>query len=415
MDVVDINVNDLKEYENNPRKNDAAVEYVAASIKEFGFKNPIIIDKNNVIAAGHTRLKAAQRLGMDTVPCIRANDLTDEQIKAFRIADNKTAEYAEWDMELLDIELDSIIDIDMGEFGFVTNPYAGGGETGSLERDFIVPPFSLLDGRQGYWKDRKAAWREKIKDAGEARSDAIIFTNDEINVGAGMSLLDPVLAECMLEWFALPQSKVFDCFAGDTVFGYVAGAKGHTFTGIELREEQAEFNRKATSGLDCNYITGDAVDLCDYIEQESQDMFFSCPPYYNLEVYSDLENDASNKESYEDFYKIIDTAFTKAITRLKENRFAVVAAANMRDSKTGEYYNFVGDIINTFTRGGMSFYNDMILADPLGSAGVRARPSMKHRKVVKVHQNILVFYKGDPKMIKELYPEAKADYDCEDE
>lgn len=415
MNVVDINVNDLKEYENNPRKNDAAVDYVAASIKEFGFKNPIIIDKNNVIAAGHTRLKAAQRLGMDTVPCIRANDLTDEQIKAFRIADNKTAEYAEWDMELLDIELDSIIDIDMGEFGFVTNPYAGGGETGSLERDFIAPPFSLLDGRQGYWKDRKAAWREKIKDAGEARSDAIIFTNDEINVGAGMSLLDPVLAECMLEWFALPQSKVFDCFAGDTVFGYVAGAKGHTFTGIELREEQAEFNRKATSGLGCTYITGDAVDLCDYIEQASQDMFFSCPPYYNLEVYSDLENDASNKESYEDFYKIIDTAFTKAITRLKENRFAVVVAANMRDSKTGEYYNFVGDIINTFTRGGMSFYNDMVLADPLGSAGVRARPSMKHRKVVKVHQNVLVFYKGDPKMIKELYPEAKADYDCEDE
>lgn len=91
MQIEEMRVADLIPYENNPRKNDEAVEAVAASIKEFGFKVPIIVDADNVIIAGHTRLKAAQLLGMETVPVIRADDLTDEQVKAFRLADNKTA------------------------------------------------------------------------------------------------------------------------------------------------------------------------------------------------------------------------------------------------------------------------------------------------------------------------------------
>ena len=105
-------------YDKNPRKNAEAVKYVAESIKEFGFKNPIIIDKNNVIVAGHTRLLAAKRLKIDEVPCIYADDLTEEQIRAFRLADNKTAEIAEWDYELLDFELGNIEGIDMSAFGF---------------------------------------------------------------------------------------------------------------------------------------------------------------------------------------------------------------------------------------------------------------------------------------------------------
>ena len=111
---------DLKLYENNPRKNEKAVKYVAQSIKEFGFKNPIIIDKNNIIVAGHTRYKASQKLKLKEVPCIVADDLTDEQIKAFRLADNKVSELAEWDNDLLDLELADLsdFDIDMSDFGF---------------------------------------------------------------------------------------------------------------------------------------------------------------------------------------------------------------------------------------------------------------------------------------------------------
>lgn len=113
MNVKQVDIRVLKPYENNPRINDTAVDYVARSIEEFGFKVPIVIDANNVIVTGHTRYKAAQELGMETVPCIIADDLNEEQVQAFRIADNKVAEIAEWDKEKLGAELEMIdLDID---------------------------------------------------------------------------------------------------------------------------------------------------------------------------------------------------------------------------------------------------------------------------------------------------------------
>lgn len=114
LNIEYISTEKLIPYINNPRVNDNAVDVVAASIKEFGFKNPILIDKENVIIAGHTRLKAAKKLGLKKVPVIRVEDLTENQIKAFRIADNKTAEFAEWDIELLNIELEDIGEIFTG-------------------------------------------------------------------------------------------------------------------------------------------------------------------------------------------------------------------------------------------------------------------------------------------------------------
>lgn len=118
MQIVIKNINQIFPYEKNPRKNDEAVKYVANSIKEFGFKVPIVIDAEGIIVAGHTRYKAAKKLGIDEVPCIVADDLTNEQIKAFRLADNKVAEQAEWDIDLLNDELELLLDFDMGDFGF---------------------------------------------------------------------------------------------------------------------------------------------------------------------------------------------------------------------------------------------------------------------------------------------------------
>ena len=118
MDIVMMDVSDLIPYENNPRRNDGAVDAVAASISEFGFKVPIIVDAEGVVVAGHTRLKAAKQLQMDQVPVIVADDLTEEQVDAFRLADNKVAELADWDYKKLEDELDKILDIDMEEFGF---------------------------------------------------------------------------------------------------------------------------------------------------------------------------------------------------------------------------------------------------------------------------------------------------------
>lgn len=118
INIIDLNIHDIIPYEKNPRDNEAAIDKVAESIKQFGFKVPVIIDKNNVIVAGHTRVKAAEKLGIETIPCIKAADLNEEQVKAFRLADNKVSEFSQWDLELLSEELEAIQGIDMSEFGF---------------------------------------------------------------------------------------------------------------------------------------------------------------------------------------------------------------------------------------------------------------------------------------------------------
>lgn len=139
MDIVLKKLTDIRPYEKNPRKNDEAVKYVAESIKEFGFKVPIVIDKDGVIVAGHTRYKAAKKLNLKEVPCIVADDLTDEQIKAFRLADNKVAEKAEWDFELLGDELDDLFTFDMTLFGF--DEFAEDEEPAEIvEDDYDITP-----------------------------------------------------------------------------------------------------------------------------------------------------------------------------------------------------------------------------------------------------------------------------------
>lgn len=133
MNIIDIKIEDLIPYENNPRINDNAVDYVAKSIQDFGFKVPLVIDTNNVIVAGHTRYLASLKLGLDKIPCLVANDLNTEQIKAFRLIDNKVSEYSKWDMDKLEEEL-SNINIDMTDFGFV-----------ELEKNWNIDDFFVED------------------------------------------------------------------------------------------------------------------------------------------------------------------------------------------------------------------------------------------------------------------------------
>lgn len=138
MNIVNKKITDLIPYEKNPRKNDEAVKYVAESIKQFGFKVPIVIDKNNVIVAGHTRYKASKKLKLEEVPCIVADDLSEEQIKAYRLADNKVSEKAEWDFDLLGEELEDLFDFDMTLFGF--DDVLEEESTEVAEDDFEVSP-----------------------------------------------------------------------------------------------------------------------------------------------------------------------------------------------------------------------------------------------------------------------------------
>jgi len=146
MNIINLQVSDLIPYENNPRINEAAVDAVANSIQEFGFKVPIVVDENNVIIAGHTRLLASQKLGLKEVPCIVANDLDEDKIKAFRLADNKVGELADWDFEKLQEELGQI-ETDMSLFDF---------ELEELQEEFDFPDIELDREERGVNKQIKS-------------------------------------------------------------------------------------------------------------------------------------------------------------------------------------------------------------------------------------------------------------------
>jgi len=418
MQITQRKTADLIPYARNSRTHDEKqVQQIAASIKEFGFTNPVLIDKDNGIIAGHGRVMAAQLLKLETVPTIELSHLSATQKRAYIIADNKIALNSGWDDEMLNLEMIELNDLDFdltltGFDDFVLDD-VDDGETQQKEKHnklsdkFIVPPFSILDTRQGYWQDRKRYWRELIGDNGESREGTLAENSIMSEMNNGVSLLDPVLSELVNLWFGIPNGKTFDCFAGDTVFGYVSSALGNNFTGIELRKEQADLNNSRIKDFtESKYICDDGRNVAKHIEKETQDLLFSCPPYFDLEIYSDLENDASNQKEYSDFIQILDDAFCSSAKCLKENRFAVITVGDIRD-KNGFYYRFVDDIKDIFKRAGMPLYNEMILVETLGTLPQRVQRSMKNRKVGKCHQNVLVFYKGNPKDIQKHFAEIE--------
>lgn len=140
LKIIYKDISDLEPYANNPRLNEDAVQYVAESIRQFGMKVPVVIDRNNIIVAGHTRIKACQKLGIRDIPCIIADDLTEDQVNAFRLADNKTAEFSDWDYDALGIEMENIT-MDLEPFGFDAN--IGEEEITPIEEDDYEEPEDL--------------------------------------------------------------------------------------------------------------------------------------------------------------------------------------------------------------------------------------------------------------------------------
>ena len=437
MQIIERKISELKPYANNPRLNDGAVNAVAASIKEFGFKVPIIVDRDGEIIAGHTRLKAAQKLKMKTVPVIIADDLTPEQVKAFRLADNKVGELAGWDFEKLDLELEEI-DLDMTQFGFAPDENDSSAESieeakGNLAERFLVPPFSILDTAKPEWQERKKAWRsiglkstetrEKMKATGNLNigtpyyKKKVVHNEDAktslaLNENNGIiSEFDPVLAEVLYYWFSFPGAKVLDPFCGGSVRGVVAAWLKQEYTGCDLRREQLDANIKNGKLVlnenhpFPNWICGDSCNITELAPGE-YDFVFSCPPYVDLEVYSDDPKDLSNQpfpEFIDSYRKIISAA----VSMLKENRFACFVVSEVRDKK-GLYYNFVAETIRAFIDAGCSYYNELILKNMCGSVPMRASKNFtSSRKIGRVHQNILVFFKGDPNTIKNTYKEIE--------
>lgn len=422
LEIKYLTADKITPYKNNSRTHSKAqIDQLKKSIQEFGMCSPIALH-NGTIVYGHARFQSLQELGHTEFPTVDLSHLNEEQKKAYIIADNKLALNAGWDEDILKqeiIELDNdnfdlkLLGFDMEELAdLMLDELPEQKEEslkGNLNLRFGVPPFSILDTRQGYWQDQKKKWKEIINDNGESR-EGTLSSEDSLmgEINNGVSLLDPVLAEIMTKWYTPHAgSKCFDCFAGDTVFGFVNSKLGNHFTGIELRKEQADLNNARLAEFEnSQYFNDDGQNVLKHIPEKSQDMLFSCPPYYDLEVYSDLPNDASNQGTYEDFLQILDNAFTDAIKCLKDDSFATIVVGDIRD-KDGFYYRFHDDIKNIFCREGCKLYNEMVLIDMIGTAHMRANQNMKSRKVVKTHQNVLVFYKGNPKNIPAKFPKLE--------
>ena len=229
--------------------------------------------------------------------------------------------------------------------------------------------------------------------------------------GDGTSIFDPVLCEIVYRWFNIPNGKIIDPFAGGSVRGIVAEYLGYDYTGIELRKEQIKSNVEQAAEIlkdkKPKWIEGDALNI-DELTNQKYDLIFSCPPYFDLEVYSEDKRDISN-HSWEDFKRDYKTIITKTCSLLNNNSFAVYVVSDIRD-KRGAYRLLPEFTKQCFAESDLILYNEIILVNAVGSLPVRVgRMFNGYRKVGRMHQLVLVFYKGDPKTIKNKFKELEFD------
>lgn len=274
---------------------------------------------------------------------------------------------------------------------------------------FQITPFSILDTRSKDWQQRKRWWINKYNIQSElGREDtksSVSLWNDN-----SVSIFDATLCEVIYNWY-LPESggSILDPFAGGSVRGIVASELGHGYTGIDLSKSQIEANR--LQSIKPKWIQGDSDKELDNIEDQ-YDLVFTCPPYHDLEIYTDHGDDLSNMDynSFIDKYKsIID----KSAKKLKNNRFMVIVVSEIReqsktrDYKIGKYKGFVSDTIKAAEDSGLYYYNDIILYNStLNASRISKTYFERNRKVASVHQNVLVFVKGNPDIAVEEFKES---------
>lgn len=431
MKIENLKLSEVKPYEKNPRRNDAAVNGVAESIRQFGFRQPLVVDANGVIVVGHTRYKAAKKLGLKTVPCVRADDLDETKVAAYRLADNKLNEVAEWDVDLLEellpeIDFDfSTLDIDFSDLlsdsPTSADKFRDAKEGGLVER-FLVFPSTVLDTRKASWIKRQRLWKRFIN-SGAGRSDSLLgglksLAKNSNQKLSGTSIFDPVLCELLIQWFSPLGGSIVDPFAGGSVRGIVSAALGRRYFGVDVSSSQIEANRLAVGDLaketdlfgapiiPPEYVLGDARDIKNFIGDRSFDFLLSCPPYFDLEKYTDDKKDLSSL-TYNEFCVAYRQIYADAFSALKNDSFAAVVVGDVRDPK-GVYRDLVGLTIDAFRQAGGVFYNSAILVNSVSTLALRVnRQFAATRKLGKQHQNVLVFLKGDAKRATAKLPEIQ--------
>lgn len=220
----------------------------------------------------------------------------------------------------------------------------------------------------------------------------------------GTSIFDPVLCEIIYNWFCTKNGIVFDPFAGGSVRGIVAEMLDKKYIGIDLSQKQVDANQINADNLGVcpAWHCDDSRNADKYIVDASADLVFSCPPYHNLEKYSNHPLDLSNM-NYADFIKAYQEIIEIACRKLKQNRFAVFVVGDIRDSK-GAYRDFISQTKHIFQECGLCLYNEIIIVNQYGTAPMRAGKIFDAgRKTTKVHQNVLVFYKGNTKEINSTF------------
>lgn len=273
---------------------------------------------------------------------------------------------------------------------------------GPVAARFTFPPFSVLDTRSGDWQDRKRAWLS-IGIKSEVGRDAVAYTCNNKKYtkkytymprfDTGTSIFDPCLCECVCRWFCPENGQIIDPFSGGSVRGMVAHYLGFKYWGCDLRQEQVDANNKQIN--DSNgpiWICGDAADKLK--EAPACDFVFSCPPYGDLEKYSDDPRDLSAMD-YGSFIESYGEIIGMSIERLIDDRFACFVVGDFRDAH-GYYRDFISTTIRLFRDHGAQLYNEAVLISPVGSACMRVTKHFNSsRKMEKTHQNVLVFCKGD--------------------
>jgi hypothetical protein len=422
---------DLKPHPNNPRQfTEKGMKDLENSINSIGFMQPININQDGTILSGHARTLKLKEMGEIEVDVyVPDRILTPKQEEEVLIRANANTA-GQWDWDLLANEFDleeinewglEIPDMEVEELEDKEDE-----KPKKLADRFIIPPFSVLDTKQGAWQQRKNYWLSLGIKSEEGRSAAVggskmvaTYQNGKRETGlvteTDTSIFDPVLCELAYKWFNVPNGNILDPFAGGSVRGIVAAKLDYQYLGNDLSQKQIDANRiNAKEVLQYaeiypTWTCGDSLKIDTIAKDYKADLVFSCPPYADLEVYSDAKEDISNMP-YNEFLKIYREIIRKSCDMLKQDRFAVFVVGDVRDKK-GFYQNFVSDTIKAFIDCGVILYNEMILVNAVGSLAIRAgRQFSAGRKVGKQHQNVLVFYKGNPKNIKANYPELDLSY-----
>lgn len=456
---------DPKNYRIHTDKNKRLIR---KSLEECGAGRSILFDKDNFIIAGNGVYEQALELGLpvrviesdgNELIAIKRTDLSTEDAKrkALALADNYTSDTSVFDIDAIveDFGVDELDawEFDVDEFNVedvsIDEVRPDKERVGCLKERFIIPPFSILDAKLGYWQERKRAWLDLGIKSDEGREKEITFNKSAqpprvyearniirektgidpsweelqkycqdhgIPFMDGTSIFDPVLCELSYRWFNINNGSILDPFAGGSVRGIVASMLDMCYCGIDIRKEQIDanyknaaeiFGRGGVKRVDNKFvpkwICGDSVNIDRLVSGNKFDLIFSCPPYADLEVYSDDPADLSTMD-YPDFIKAYTEIIKKSCSLLNDNRFAVFVVGEVRD-KSGVYRSFVPDTITAFQEAGMLYYNEMILVNNIASLAMRAGKQFNNsRKIGKQHQNVLVFYKGDPGKIKETFP-----------